>query len=108
MNIVTGPSFFGGLLYGVNQRMTSEYKQDPYAHYKLLSLTSAMGFLKIVGGGNIPEKIHPLPHLFGVGLIGSILTSGTMFCMGMMMTKIPGPIFPDQGDKKEGVKIKLF
>lgn len=90
LNIITGPAFFGGLLYGLNKRSLADYKEDKYAHYKLLSLTSGLGVMKIVGDGNLPNMKHPdVLQLFRTGLIGGPLISGTMFCMGMMLTKIP-------------------
>lgn len=106
MNLVTGPSFLGGLLYGINKRVSPEYKPDPYAHYKLLSLTSGIGFLKVIATEEAP-KSTPV-QLVRSGIIGGILMSGTIFCMGMMMTKIPGPIFTNEETKKQGVSIKLF
>lgn len=106
MNLVTGPSFLGGLLYGINKRVSPEYKPDLYAHYKLLSLTSGIGFLKVISAAEVPKSTTS--QLIHSGIIGGILVSGTTFCMGIMMTKIPGPIFKNQEKKDQGVSIKLF
>lgn len=106
MNLVTGPSFLGGLLYGINKRVSPEYKPDPYAHYKLLSLTSGIGFLKVISAAEVPKSTTA--QLVRSGIIGGILISGTTFCMGIMMTKIPSPIFTNQEKKDQGVSIKLF
>ena len=105
---MTGPAFASGLLYGINKRFAPEYKQDNYAHYKLLSLTSILGLVRIVGTNHTPLAKTHTAELFRHGVLGGVFMSGTMFCMGIMMTKIPGPIFTEDSKKQEGVKIKLF
>jgi hypothetical protein len=108
MNLVTGPSFLGGILYGINNRSRPDAKYDPYAHYKLMSLTSALGFLKIISNSNFPISNSRPGQILISGILGGVLLSGTTFCMGTMLAKIPGG-FPVPNEKeKKGVSFKLF
>ncbi len=85
MNLVTGPSFVGGLLVGLNKRNKPEFKHDPWAPTKLLSLTSGFGLAKVLA-----DVEHPLPiqQRFLPALLGIPLVTGATFCMGLMLTKI--------------------
>lgn len=107
MNLVTGPSFFGGLLYGLNNRMKPEYKADPYAHYKLLSLTTTMGYLYATYPIVKDTPLKMTPGLVFIRLGASMFVSGTTFCMGTMLTKIPS-VLQTKEDEKKGTRITLF
>jgi hypothetical protein len=107
-NLITGPSLIGGILYGVNRRNQADYKHDVYAHYKLMSLTSFLGFLNIVAKSDFPVSKSSPGQIILSGLLGGVLMSGTTFCMGTMMTRIPGPFINHQDENEKGLKIKLF
>lgn len=81
----TVPAFVGGLLYG-----NAHPRTDPYAHYKLMSLTSTIGFIKIMGEGSKHFAVPPMTpaRLLFTGTMCSVFVSGTLFCMGTMLTRI--------------------
>lgn len=88
LSIITGPSFIAGLLQGLNKRSAPEFKPDPWASYKVLSLTSSLAFLKILGSYEAPTK-SSMRQLAASGLVGAPLITGTAYCMGLLLTKIP-------------------
>lgn len=89
LNLITGPSFVAGLLNGYNRRQSSNYKHDPYAHYKLLSLTSGLAFARVLGD-SVTHVAKPIsPSILFTGVVGGLLVSGTSYCMGSMLTRIP-------------------
>ncbi len=79
------PSFVGGVLHGLNTP-----KHDPWAHYKVLSLTT--GYTAFHALGRIPST-YKFTHAsaVGYGTLAGILVSGSTFCMGMLLTRIPTP-----------------
>lgn len=96
LNIITGPSFLGGLLIGLNQRSQPDFKHDPWAPYKLLSLTSTLGVLRSMANDLPPVKERP-GKVLASALVASPLLCGSIFCMGLMLTKIPLETKPQTG-----------
>lgn len=89
LNIVTGPSFLGGLLVGLNRRLDPEFKHDPWAPYKLLSLTTTFAVLKSMANDLPPAQKGQPGKVLLSSLIASPIVCGSVFCMGLMLTKIP-------------------
>ena len=92
MNLLTGPLFLAGFLNGLNKRADPNFQHDSRAHYKLMGTTLVFGSL--MGIQSYFQENHPTvksrfsAHLVGGGVAG-FLVSGTAYCMGLMLTKIP-------------------
>jgi len=92
-NLITGPLFAAGLFNGFNKRAEPDFQHDPRAHYKLMGITVGM---TTIGAIDTYFKEHqPLmksrlsSHIIAGGLGGGLLISGTAYCMGLLLTKIP-------------------
>ncbi len=91
-NLLTGPLFLAGVFNGMNRRAEPNFQHDSRAHYKLMGTT--VGFGSLMGIQSYFQEHHPSmksrfsAHLVGGGIAG-FLASGTAYCMGLMLTKIP-------------------
>ena len=88
LTIVSGVPLIAGLLEGMNRRTHSQFQPDPWASYKVMSLTGGVGFVKIISQYDTPVK-STIRQLAVTGLIGAPLVAGMMYCMGIQLTKIP-------------------
>jgi hypothetical protein len=86
--LVVSPSFLGGILVGLNKRNHPKFNHDPWAPYKVLSLASGFGFVKILANAQTPiEQYTPKKALLSAMILPP-LASGATFCMGLMLTRI--------------------
>lgn len=92
-NLLTGPLFTAGVLHGVNKRAEKTFQPDIWAHYKLMGIGIGMSAMKSIENyyqdNPLQTKSSLKSHLVGGGLIGGILVTGTAYCMGLLLTKIP-------------------
>jgi hypothetical protein len=92
LNLLTGPLFTAGLLNGLNARAHPNFQPDPRAHYKLMGISVGMG--TFIGLDKYFREHYPntksrfSAHILG-GFGAGLLLSGTAYCMGLMLTKIP-------------------
>ena len=97
LNLVTGPLFFAGVFQGMNKRRESSFQPDPRAHYKLAGLTTV--FTTMSSLNEYFKQHHPAlkssfaSHLVGGGFGAGILLSGSAYCMGLLLTKVPSKPF---------------
>lgn len=91
-NLITVPLFTAGILTGLNKRIDFDFPQDPRAHYKLMSMAAGLGAVRGLADymKEHPSTVKPrfASHFIGGG-VGGFLASGTAYCMGLMLTKIP-------------------
>jgi hypothetical protein len=92
-NLITGPLFAAGLFNGFNKRAEPDFQHDPRAHYKLMGIT--VGMTTIGAINTYFKEQQPLmksrlsSHIIAGGIVGGFLVSGTAYCMGLLLTKIP-------------------
>lgn len=91
-NLITVPLFTAGILTGLNKRLDFDFSPDPRAHYKLMSMAAGLGAVKglasYMEGHSSTVKPRFSSSMLGGG-VGGLLASGTAYCMGLMLTKIP-------------------
>ena len=92
LNLLTGPMFTAGILNGLNKRDNPNFKHDPRAHYKLagttMCMTTLMGLNQYFTEHFPKNKSRFSAHIIG-GMGAGLIASGTAYCMGLMLTKIP-------------------
>ena len=87
LSVITGPPLIAGILEGLNRREAKTFKQDPWAAYKLISITSTFAFAKVVSQIEVPKSTPK--QIITSGLLGAPLVCGSMYCIGLLLTKIP-------------------
>ena len=91
-SLISGPLFFAGVFNGINKRAEPDFIVDPRAHYKLMGMTTCLSTMYALNNYFKDNPLTTKPrfsaHLTG-GSIGGFLLSGTAYCMGLMLTKIP-------------------
>ena len=92
-NLLTGPLFTAGVLHGLNKRAEKNFQPDSLAHYKLMGIGVGLTAMKSIDNyfhdNPLATKSSLKSHLVGGGFFGGILITGTAYCMGLLLTKIP-------------------
>lgn len=92
-SLLTGPLFFAGVLNGLNKRAEPNFQHDPRAHYKIMGI--GMGLTTAHAVSQYFKEHHPnmkssfSSHVVSGGLVGGALAVGSVYCMGLMLTKVP-------------------
>ena len=92
-NLFTGPLFFAGLFNGMNKRAEPNFQHDPRAHYKIMGI--GMGLATASSINQYFKENHPTvrssfrSHVVGGGLVGGALATGSAYCLGLLLTKVP-------------------
>lgn len=92
-SLLTGPLFTAGVLHGLNKRAEKNFQPDAWAHYKLMGIGVGVSAMKSIDHyfreNPSPIKSSLKSHFVGGGLVGGVLITGTTYCMGLLLTKIP-------------------
>lgn len=91
-SFITGPAFLAGVFRGIEKRQAPDFQTDSLAPYKIMGIST--GFITLKALNEYIEKTKPkyIPTL-GPSLIGGfgagLIVSGTVYCLGLLLTKIP-------------------
>lgn len=89
LSIITGPPFIGGILQGLNNRQHKDFKPDPNAFYKILGITAGIGAVRGFADSIKPVTKPAVGTALVGGFVGGGLVAGSIYCIGLMLTKIP-------------------